>query len=81
MYVCMRFGNSKTQSRAVSESFFPFAMAEQPIQQMVIWHMCFQEHTQLILVDMDIAQVVEQQTADLGVAGVSLTSGEKCQNC
>ena len=28
-----------------------------------------------------IAQVVEHQTADLWVAGSSLTSGEKCKNC
>ena len=46
MYVCMRFGTAKTQLRAVGWVLFPSTMAEQPIQQMVVGHLCFQERAE-----------------------------------
>ena len=42
----MRFGTAKTQLRAAEWVLFPSTMAEQPIQQMVVRHLCFQERAE-----------------------------------
>ena len=46
MYVCMRLGTTKTQLRAAGGYFSPSTMAERPIQQMVVGHLCFQERAE-----------------------------------
>ena len=83
MYVCMyEIRDRQDPVKGSGWVLFPSTMAEQPIQQMVVGHLCFQEHAeQRLFVCGQIAQVVEHQTADPWVAGSSLTSGEKCKNC